>query len=156
MSQPGRIIGIDYGKVRIGVALSDPLRLFASPHSIISDKDASRSLITLKMLIENESVVKAVIGLPTDSQGQVGNQAAIVIRWARSLADVVSIPIVFWDESYTSIEASQISKSKRRTETRRHHIDDIAAATILQDYLVSATGIEHETGRTLETFSDIP
>ncbi len=150
-----RLMGIDHGQVRIGVALSDPLGLFATPHRIVVSRTLSESLNAIKAIVVQEQVAKIVIGLPTDSQGKIGAQATAVIEWARALARQVDVPIVLWDESYSSIIAAEIRKEKFRPGRKARPLDDVAAAAILQEYL-DAGGFEHEPGQALETFEDNP
>jgi putative Holliday junction resolvase len=156
MNESRRMMGIDYGEARIGVALSDPLGLFARPYRIISHTNIHGDLALLRAIAEREQVTRIVIGLPTDSQGGIGPQAQTVIRWARKLAQVISLPIVFWDESFSSADALAIRQSRSKGKRGRPEpLDDVAAATILQDYL-DAGGADHEPGQPLEAFSDIP
>ncbi|MBN1310171.1 MAG: Holliday junction resolvase RuvX [Anaerolineae bacterium] len=151
-------MGIDYGEARIGVALSDPLSIFAQPHSIIAHTKPGEEFPALSTIVEQNQVIRIVVGLPTDSMGGIGSQAKIVIRWARELANAVSLPITLWDESYSSEEALAIQRAsgrrKARDNRRRKPLDDVAAAAILQDYL-DAGGRDDEPGQTLETFTDI-
>lgn len=156
MTDSRRLMGIDYGKARIGVALSDPLGLFARPYRVIVHTSTRDDLALLRAIAEQEQVTRVVVGLPTDSQGRIGSQAQAVIRWARKLARAVRLPIVFWDESYSSADALTIRQSSSKSKRNRSEpLDDIAAAAILQEYL-DAGGADHEPGQPLETFSDIP
>ncbi|HEC24221.1 MAG TPA: Holliday junction resolvase RuvX [Chloroflexi bacterium] len=156
MGESRRLMGIDHGKARIGIALSDPLGLFATPHRILTRRTPEEDFAELQAIIEEAGVVKIVIGLPTDSKGGIGEQARAVIHWARELAQVVEQPIVFWDESYSSLDAQAIRRrrGRRGRRQRREPLDDIAAAAILQDYLDSG-GATHEPGKPLETLAHI-
>jgi putative Holliday junction resolvase len=151
-------MGLDYGAARIGVALSDPLGLFARPHSIIVRKKPEDEFATLRAIIEQSQVTRIIVGLPTDSMSGIGSQAKIVIQWARELARVIDLPIIMWDESYSSEEALAIQRAsgrrKAKDDRKRKPLDDVAAAAILQDYL-DAGGRDDEPGQTLETFSSI-
>jgi putative Holliday junction resolvase len=147
-----RLMGIDHGERRIGVALTDPLQLFASPHSIIDVQNAEKVLETLRDLITTENVARVVIGLPTASDGGVGKQAALVIHWARALKPRINVPIILWDESYSSEIAAGLAGQRTR---RGEPIDDIAAAAILQEYLDAREAGEDEPGQTLESYHDI-
>lgn len=157
MSVTGRLMGIDHGERRIGVALSDPLRIIASPHSIITRTTDADAIATLVGLIRAEQVSKVVIGLPTGTDGGVGQQAAIVIHWARKLAEAIEQPIVFWDESYSSADALEMQRAsgKRKKRGDRTPLDDVAAAAILQEYLLAGEGND-EPGQPLDTYSEIP
>lgn len=152
MGEGQRVMGIDYGEARIGVALSDPLALFATPYCVITRSSLRADFAALRAIVEEQQVVKVVIGLPTDASSKVGTQAAIVIRWARQLARRLRIPIVFWDESYSSRSAEQ---STRRRKGRPKPLDDVAAAIMLQEYL-DARETEDEPGQPLEAYADIP
>jgi putative Holliday junction resolvase len=156
VDEGSRLLGIDYGEARIGVAVSDPLRLFARPHTIIKAGASEEDLERLRSIVEDLGVARIVVGLPTDSQGEIGSQALAVVHWARQLAEITDVPIVFWDESYSSEAAQAISKKPRRQASgRREAVDDVAAAVILQDYL-DAGGGHHEPGTPLQAFSHLP
>ena len=152
MTDLRRLMGIDHGERRIGVALTDPLCLFASPHSIIEVAAPENTLEILADLVSQQAVAKVIVGLPTATDGGVGKQGAVVIRWARTLKERLSIPIILWDESYTSEDAGELAGQRIR---RGEPIDDIAAALILQDYLGARGAGNHEPGQPLETFNDI-
>lgn len=157
MSEPARILGIDYGAARIGIALSDPLRLFARPHSVILHHSRDDDLDAIRRIATEEQVAKIVIGLPTNSEGGVGPQAQIVIRWALKLAPRIGLPVVFWDESYSSKTAEGLYRPpKKWSGKRKRHsnqaLDHVAAAAMLQEYL-DAGGGENEPGWPLESFS---
>lgn len=142
-----RYLGIDHGDKRIGVAVSDPLRLTARPLTIIentSDDDVMHALATI---IQEQDVSKIVVGLPTDSQSEIGFQAQRVIDWCCILTQTVSQPIVFWDETSSSVSVSARGKQTKR----KQFIDDQAAAAILQDYLIASQGAVHEPGQPLSS-----
>lgn|SRR5574341_473782 len=153
-----RIMAVDYGEARIGVAISDPLGLFARPHSIITHSRRDDALSSLQQIATKEDVGLVIIGLPTDSSGGISRQARVVIRWARHLSRVMEIPILFWDESYSSEDARAVVRDNRKARAgvgrQRKPVDDIAAAAILQDYL-QARDSNHESGQSLEAFSHI-
>lgn len=156
MEEGTRLLSVDYGDARIGVAITDPLGFFAKPHTILEADSAEKNLKHLASIVNEMGVARIVVGLPTDSQSEIGSQALAVIHWARRLAEVTDIPIIFWDESYSS-EAAQAFKKKprHRASGRREAIDDLAAAVILQDYL-DAGGSQHEPGTPLQAFSHLP
>lgn len=151
-------MGIDHGEARIGIALSDPLGLFARPHSIVVRGAGADEFAALKMIIKQSEVTRIIVGLPTTSTGGIGTQGAIVIRWVRRLAKIINLPILLWDESYSSADALAIQhasgRRKVKDDRKRKPLDDVAAAAILQDYL-DARGVEHEPGQTLEAFADV-
>lgn len=156
MSGTGRYMGVDHGSVRIGIALSDQLRMFARPYTILTHESSEADFAAIGKIVEQEQVVKIVVGLPTDSNSSIGGQAQVVIRWALRLAPTLHAPIVLWDESYSSesaLETQRIVGKRTKTRGSSHpRLDDVAAARILQDYL-DAGGAEDEPGWPLENFS---
>jgi putative holliday junction resolvase len=152
-----RSLGIDYGFRRIGLALSDPLGMIARPYGIMDRRTNEIDFARLRDIIQHEQVVKIIIGLPTDAAGGIGPQAGRVIRWAHKFALTLNIPIVFWDETGSSVQAASIKgihREVRRTSGRsREHVDDAAAAVILQEYL-DAGGSDDEPGRPLSTLTE--
>ena len=152
----GRLLAIDHGTVRIGLALSDPLGIVATPYCILPNEKNDKEFSAICDLVSTESVIKIVIGLPTDSEGKVGTQAQKVIDWAWKLSAYVNQPIVFWDESYSSAEVEELRRSRKtRSSQKTVYIDDIAAAVILKEYL-EAGGQDNEPGQALQNFDKSP
>lgn len=141
-------MGIDHGCKRLGVALSDPMQVIVRPYTIIQRRAKVDDFAAVNRIIDSENVVKIIIGLPTDSRDEIGPQARTVIRWTLKLAEAVQLPIVFWDESYSSAEAE--SFGRRFGEA----IDDLAAAVILQDYLEAKGNQADEPGTPLQALKD--
>jgi putative holliday junction resolvase len=152
VTNPQRCLGLDYGFRRIGVALGDPLGIIARPYLIIRRKTNEADFAHLTAIVEKEQVTKIVVGLPTDTIGEIGPQAERVIRWAHKLAVAVEVPISFWDESHSSVHAKDLRGIESGQHRRPAHVDDVAAAVILQEYL-NAGGAEHEPGRPLNTLT---
>ncbi|NDJ51513.1 MAG: Holliday junction resolvase RuvX [Chloroflexi bacterium] len=168
MSELGRLLGIDHGEKRIGVAVSDVLGVSARPLDIIHRGEAGADLRQIAQAAQAQDVTRIIVGLPTGTDGGVGMQGAMVIRWARKLAQQCDVPIVMWDESYSSRIAAQTQTDKgkaggRKGKGRPAAIDDIAAAAILQDYLdtlahqtmVRPGEHDYEPGQPLAAFSHI-
>lgn len=157
MKAQSRFMAIDYGAKHIGVALSDPFGMFASPHRVITHRRGQDEFAILKAITAENNVAQIVVGLPTGTDGGIGMQGRIVIKWARGLAQVVDVPIVMWDESYSSDDARQArtASSRRKSRDRRRPLDDAAAAAILQDYL-NARESNSEPGQPLEDFGANP
>lgn len=145
-------MALDYGFQRIGVAISDPLGLFAQPHTIIERTTNAADFTRLHEIILGHQVTKIVVGLPTGAHGEISPQAEKVVRWARKLSQAVNLPIVMWDETHSSEKAEAMLKPSERRSVKPIRIDDLAAAVILQDYLDSG-GAQHEPGRPLDTFT---
>jgi putative Holliday junction resolvase len=133
---PGRTLCLDVGERRIGVALSDPEGRLASPLGVIVRRGAARDFEQVAQLVRQHGVERVVVGLPRTLAGELGPQARRVQRWAERLRAHLPVPLVYWDERYSTVEATRrlaASGSRRRTA-----LDAAAAAVILQDYLDTA------------------
>lgn len=129
-----KLIALDIGKKRIGVATCDRLEIAASPHSVVK---AGRNAVTeIKKIIEKDGVEAVVIGLPVSFDGIEREMCQIARFFKNELEKLVDLPIEFYDERLTSkmAEASLIQTGMRR-EQRREVIDAVAASLILQSYL---------------------
>ena len=154
MTIPGRVLCVDYGSTRIGIALTDPFRVISKPYLIITHRNAHDDMQSIVKIAHEQQVTKIVIGLPTNSTGGLSSQANRIVRWARKLSRLAPCPIVMWDESYSSILAQKIVNANGSSRRRARHagqIDDVAAATILADYL-EAGGAFAEPGQPLEAY----
>ena len=137
--EQGRILAIDYGEKRIGIAISDPLGITAQSLPTLANN--SLKFEEIKKLAETKMVCEIVIGLPRRLNGTIGPAAENVQRFGDELAKHVAIPIVYWDEWFTTSEAEKllISADKSR-QKRKQVIDMVAAQLILQGYLDSKPG----------------
>jgi putative holliday junction resolvase len=137
--RPGRVLGIDAGERRVGVALSDELRLLASPLGVLDRGHGLAPVLdALIELAEREGVAQIVVGLPLNEDGSVGRQARRARDFARAAARVVGIPVELWDERLSTQEAEAIARTAGKNLRRlrkRGQLDALAAAVILQDYL---------------------
>ncbi|ACZ38995.1 Holliday junction resolvase RuvX [Sphaerobacter thermophilus] len=136
-SQPGRrLIALDVGARRVGVAVSDELGLIASPvESVDMKRDGMDRLVAL---IERYDPERIIIGLPLGMSGREGPQAAATRAFAQQLRGRVDRPIIFWDERLTTFMADQsLIEAGHRRARRKQHVDAVAAALILQSYLDS-------------------
>ena len=129
-------MGVDYGDKRIGVALSDPLRIMASPMTIISRTTESQDISTLLNIAKEKDVSQIIIGLPISLDGSLGPQAEKVKAFAGALARSTDIPIEFRDERLSTVEAKDLVQKVRKTDYQTRY-DAAAAALILQGYLDS-------------------
>lgn len=131
-----RVMALDVGDRRIGVALSDPEGILASTLSVIKRTNREADLTKVADLAAQHEVGAIVVGLPTRLDGTIGEQAAKVQSLARELARKVSQPIVFWDERLTTAAAERMMiDAGFRRQKRKERIDAAAAALILQGYL---------------------
>jgi putative Holliday junction resolvase len=137
-----RALGIDYGERRIGLALSDPTGLLASPwKKLANDRNvgaaAKRIADEVRALqAEDDGLGAIVIGLPRRLNGEPNDQTARVRKLAQLLAAAVAVPITLQDERLTSHEADELLAARERDwRKRKDQLDAMAAALILQDYL---------------------
>lgn len=132
----GRILALDYGTKRIGVALSDPLKLFAKPHSVIPNTNWEEVLQALQELISSQSVAYIVVGMPYAIDGSHSPKTHETEIFAASLKAAVAVPVRTWDERYSSQEAeAELRKMGKSWQEARHLVDAMAAAMILKNYL---------------------
>lgn len=128
-----RILGLDYGEKRIGVAVSDPLLLTAQPVGAVESIDE------LKKLMEKyEDIQEMVVGLPKTMRGEIGIQAEKVLKFVEELKGAFQLPVVTWDERLTTSAAEKdlISAGLSRKK-RKKVMDQSAASLILRGYLDS-------------------
>ena len=131
-----RIMALDYGAKRIGVALSDPLFTFAYPH--ITIKNDSKIWSELDKLVRDKSVVKIILGYPLREDGKPSLLADKITRFKGELEKRYKIEVILWDERYTSSIATEmmiLSTTKKSKRRDKGIIDRNAAAIVLQEYL---------------------
>ncbi|MBI4752923.1 Holliday junction resolvase RuvX [Candidatus Desantisbacteria bacterium] len=133
-----RIMGLDVGDKYIGVALSDPLGMFAQPLKVIIREGDEETMEILKEIISTSEVSKIVFGLPKNMNGSIGPQAKKVLSFIEILKQELDIPFLPWDERLSSkaAENSMLEAGLSR-DKRKKMVDKIAAALILQGYLDS-------------------
>ena len=131
-----RLIGIDYGRKRVGVAVSDPLGLFASALDTVH---SAKIIEYLKNYAQNENVVKFVVGYPMNMNGHPSEAAADVEVFLRTLKNALpGIPVVTEDERFTSVLAHRAmidGGMKKKDRRDKENVDKISAAIILQSYM---------------------
>ncbi|MBT8398986.1 MAG: Holliday junction resolvase RuvX [Rhodothermia bacterium] len=134
--QTHRCVGVDYGTKRVGIAVSDPLWMFAQPHGTFSPPDALNELRTIEA---QDGVAVAVVGWPLLPDGSEGRATEIVSSFIRRLKKAIpTIAIVKWDERYTSeVARDRIREAGPRSRWKgtKGRLDAAAAAIILQEYL---------------------
>ena len=134
-----RILGLDYGEKRIGVAVCDELGLTAQGLPTLIRKTKKHDLEILSSLIRNYAVERIVIGYPFRLDGSEGIQCEKVNRFARLLDKTFSLPVVKWSETLSTKEAEEILISSGvRWQKRKEKVDQLAACLILQNYLDGA------------------
>ncbi len=132
-----RVLALDLGSKRIGVAISDLSGTIASPHSVITRSSSRRhDHDTIRRLVVEEEAEALVIGLPLSLDGSVGPAAQAVLQESKRLGTVVSVPIHMQDERLTTVAADRMLREADLSATRRReYVDKVAAAVILQTWL---------------------
>lgn len=130
-----RILGVDYGTKRIGLAISDGIGLTASPLDVVSRKELPDKLAELA---REYDIGRVVVGLPTGLGGQEGDSAAGARQLGTEISDTIGVDVVYVDERFTSRMAeSALLESGMKRRDRKETVDKVAAAIILQTYLDS-------------------
>ena len=132
-----RLLALDVGDVRIGVAICDSLEIAAFPVGVVKRVGSlKRDIAAVGLLATEQEAEGIVVGLPLSLDGEIGLQAQKTQGFAKALANLLPIPVVLWDESLSSVEAEEILISQGVSrEKRRERIDQVAAAIILESYL---------------------
>ena len=135
----GRVAGIDYGTVRIGVAVTDPEQRLASPlESYIRAGDAADAA-WIRRVATDERIVGFVVGLPVHTDGNESRKSKEAREFGRWLGEVAGLPVRFFDERYTSAQAEALLQNAGYTRKRRkHRVDKLAAQIMLAAYLESS------------------
>lgn len=128
-----RSLGLDIGDRRIGVAMSDPQGILASPLTIINRTDELSDIDAILAIVDQNQVEVVVVGLPLSMNGSIGPQAEKVQDFARQLSRHTKMPIEFRDERLTTVTARRLMKMTGKD--RKSRDDAMAAALILQSYL---------------------
>ena len=138
-----RLLSLDVGQRRIGVAIADPTGIIATPLMTIVRETREQDFAAIAEVVRKHEVKQVVVGLPLSLDGSESGQARTTKRFAGMLQRRLSVPVVLWDERFTTREAEAIllrtrSAGARRKARDRGEVDAIAAAVILQSYLDSA------------------
>jgi len=132
-----RIMGIDYGDTRVGIALSDPLKITAQGHTTLLNKVYARMTEALLKIVSEYNVEKIVLGMPKNLNGTSGDRVEVTKAFYEDLkAMLPDMEIVLWDERLTTVQAAGIlNVTNTRGKDRKNVIDTVAASIILQSYL---------------------
>lgn len=136
-----RILAIDHGSKRIGIAVSDELKMIAQPLEFILAAPFPAFLARLNELINEKEVELILIGMPRNMDGSYGPAAQKVEEFVEALKDLVSMPVKLWDERLTSAQANRVLiQGNVRRDKRKEKVDAMAAAILLQSYLDGLAG----------------
>jgi putative Holliday junction resolvase len=142
-TDPGRVLALDLGEKRIGVAISDPTRLVARRLALFNRRSRQEDAAEIGRLIAQHHATLLIIGLPTRLDGSDSPQTAWVRDYSAALAAILPVPVLFQEETLTTTEAraNRAALTSRRNSRRQHApVDDLAAAFILQRWLDNNQG----------------
>jgi putative Holliday junction resolvase len=136
VSAAGRLLGVDYGKVRVGLAVTDAERRLASPLDTYTRRNAELDARFFRELVAAEEIAGVVVGLPLHNDGREGEQALAARAFGHWLAAATGLPVSYWDERFTTVEAEGLLLSAGLTNKgRKARRDRVAAQIMLQSYL---------------------
>ena len=131
-----KIMGIDYGDARTGVAISDLLCTIVGTTTVIHSRNPEKTLIELQRLVKENNVGEIVMGLPKNMDGTEGTRAQLCREFALAVESATGIKVTMWDERRTTVEAHNIlSAHNYHGKRRKDTVDAVAASLILEGYL---------------------
>ena len=131
-----KIMGIDYGDARTGVALSDLLCSIVGSTTVVHSRNMDKTLAEICKIAAQNSVGQIVVGLPKNMDGTEGVRAELCREFADRLRDATGLPVAMWDERRTTVEAHNIlSQHNYHGKKRKDTVDAVAASLILEGYL---------------------
>lgn len=147
MNTRTRLLGVDYGSVRIGLAISDAERRLASPLAVYERQGRERDAVYFRALVEAEEIGAIVVGLPVHCDGREGQKATEARAFGAWLAETTALLVRFWDERFSTVEAEsalwQAGLTHKKRKARR---DRVAAQILLQAYLDAGCPDESTAG----------
>lgn len=143
----GRVLALDLGAVRVGLAISDPLGITAQPLGVIPREGRAKLVLRVRGLIEEHGAARILVGHPLLLSGEAGEKARDAEDIAAALRDAVGLPVRLWDERLSTRQAERaLLEGNVRRERRRGSVDAMAAALILQSFLDATGGTPSEDG----------
>jgi putative Holliday junction resolvase len=131
-----KIMGIDYGDARTGIAISDLLCTIVGSSCVIPSRNAEKAIADIVRLCKENSVGEIVVGLPRNMDGSEGPRAALCREFGDRVKEATGLPVTMWDERRTTVEAHNIlSQHNYHGQKRKNTVDAVAASLILEGYL---------------------
>ena len=131
-----KIMGIDYGDARTGVAISDLLCTIVGSTAVVNSHNTDKAIADVVRMAKENSVGEIVVGLPKNMDGTEGNRAELCREFAAKLEEATKLKVVMWDERRTTVEAHNIlSQHNYHGKKRKNTVDAVAASLILEGYL---------------------
>ena len=135
-AEPGRVVGIDFGTVRIGIAISDPGRMLASPHENYTRRGEQQDRERFARLVAEEDVRLFVVGLPIHLDGGESQKSTEARQFGKWLEAATGVAVEFFDERFTTAQAEQsLCAANLTSKRRKRRLDMVAAQIILASYL---------------------
>ena len=133
---PGRVMALDLGSKRIGVAISDPTRTIAQSYGVVKRKSREADFARYLQIMTEQQVTLLLVGLPTTAEGEDSETAVWIRDYIAEFSQQCAVPIQFWDESFTTVQAEESLRQRgTRGKKARQQVDAVAAAFILQTFL---------------------
>ncbi len=142
----GCLAGIDYGTVRVGVAVTDRERILASPHTNYTRQNAEADARWFHQFVDEEQIVGFVVGLPVHASGEESQKSREARQFGDWLRETTSLPVCYYDERYTSVQAEQILGAANLTKKKRKARLDMLAAQIMLSAFLESNQMHHEPG----------
>lgn len=131
-----RVMGVDYGDARTGIAMSDLLCSIVGTTTVIHSRRDDKTIAEIQKLIAQNGVTEIVVGLPRNMDGSEGPRAEVCRAFAQQLKEATGLPVAMWDERRTTVEAHNIlSQHNYHGQKRKNTVDAVAASLILEGYL---------------------
>lgn len=131
-----KIMGVDYGDARTGIAISDLLCSIVGSTTVIHSRRDEKTIAEIQKLIQDNSIGEVVVGLPKNMDGSEGPRAEVCRAFAEQLKEATGLPVAMWDERRTTVEAHNIlSEHNYHGKKRKNTVDAVAASLILEGYL---------------------
>lgn len=131
-----KIMGIDYGDARTGVAISDLLCSIVGTTTVVPSRNTEKAVADIARLAKENNVGQIVVGLPRNMDGSEGSRAELCRAFATKVGEATGLPVTMWDERRTTVEAHNIlSQHNYHGQKRKNTVDAVAASLILEGYL---------------------
>ena len=131
-----KIMGVDYGDARTGIAISDLLCSIVGSSCVVPSRNTEKAIADIVRLAKDNMVGEIVVGLPRNMDGSEGPRAQVCREFADKLKEATGLPVVMWDERRTTVEAHNIlSEHNYHGKKRKNTVDAVAASLILEGYL---------------------
>lgn len=131
-----RVLAIDYGDARTGIAISDAMGMIVGQTTVIHSRNAKKTADEIARLVKESGAQKLVMGFPRNMDGSEGPRAALYREFAALVEKVCAMPVTLWDERRTTVEAHNIlSECNYHGKKRKNTVDAVAASLILEGYL---------------------